>query len=237
MKLPTHLALVLKEFALRIETYLTGDFSAATLEEKQKHCADVRQLAAIAGASLAPIPIPFADIWTITPVQIAMVQAIGNIYGYNLEGKNLKAAFATVAGGWLGQQACLALFKIGMPGAGGFGGAAFVWVWTHAMGRVAEKYFSSGMKLSKEELRKIREEELKNAKPSENESLVERQRKEIQGLSANANLRDEVSKVPPPKMEPMGPEKSRFNTCPVCGGDGGAAGHCYKCDGTGWVSA
>ena len=165
MKLPTHLALVLKEFALRIETYLTGDFSAATLEEKQKHCADVRQLAAIAGASLAPIPIPFADIWTITPVQIAMVQAIGNIYGYNLEGKNLKAAFATVAGGWLGQQACLALFKIGMPGAGGFGGAAFVWVWTHAMGRVAEKYFSSGMKLSKEELRKIREEELKNATP------------------------------------------------------------------------
>jgi uncharacterized protein YifE (UPF0438 family) len=24
--------------------------------------------------------------------------------------------------------------------------------------------------------------------------------------------------------------------CPNCGGDGGAAGQCYKCDGTGWIS-
>lgn len=34
------------------------------------------------------------------------------------------------------------------------------------------------------------------------------------------------------------PEKSKARknqVCPGCGGDGGAAGACYKCDGTGWI--
>ena len=163
MRLPPQLLKVGKAFVLQIAAYMNRDFSGATAEEKQKYCSEVRHIAAGSGALISPIPIPFADIWTITPIQIAMVQAIGNIYGYKLEGKRLKAAFATVAGGWLGQQTCLALFKIGMPGAGGFGGAGFVWVWTHAMGRVAEKYFASGMQLSKDDLNRLRVAEVKNA--------------------------------------------------------------------------
>lgn len=151
-------------FATRIKAYLTNDYSSATSEEREQFCSDVRSIAANTGAALSPIPLPFADIWTITPVQMAMVQAIGNIYGYKLEGKNLKAVFGTVAGGWLGQQVCLALFKIGLPGAGGIGGAGFVWVWTHAMGKVAEQYFISGMKLSKDEIDEARKREVRNAK-------------------------------------------------------------------------
>lgn len=165
MKLPPRIAKVFSGFTQQIAIYLTGDFSSATRETREQYCADVCQIAAGTGALLSPIPVPFADIWTITPIQVAMVQAIGNIYGYRLEGKSLKAAFATVAGGWLGQQTCLALFKIGMPGAGGFGGSAFVWAWTHAMGRTAEAYFRSEMKLSKGELKRVRETEIKNAKP------------------------------------------------------------------------
>ena len=37
--------------------------------------------------------------------------------------------------------------------------------------------------------------------------------------------------APPPMKEKV----RRFYTCPVCGGDGGAAGQCYKCEGTGWI--
>jgi uncharacterized protein (DUF697 family) len=166
MAIPPQLLQIGKAFTAKVATYLTSDYSTATLEERQKYAAEVRQIAAVSGLGIAPLPIPFADIWTITPIQVAMVQAIGNIYGFKLEGKNLKAVFGTVAGGWLGQQACLALFKIGMPVAGGFGGAAFVWVWTHAMGKVAERYFASGMTLSKKELDEIRKSEVKNSKPA-----------------------------------------------------------------------
>lgn len=33
---------------------------------------------------------------------------------------------------------------------------------------------------------------------------------------------------------PSAPRTSR-EICPNCGGDGGATGQCYKCDGTGWI--
>jgi uncharacterized protein (DUF697 family) len=162
MAIPPELTQIGKSFFDKIAAYLTGDFSQATPSERASYCGEARNLAAIAGAAISPLPIPFADIWTITPIQIAMVQAIGNIYGYRLVGKNLKAAFATVAGGWIGQQTCLALFKIGLPGAGGFGGSAFVYVWTHAMGKAAEAYFASGMTLTRDEINKIRKNQVQN---------------------------------------------------------------------------
>ena len=37
-----------------------------------------------------------------------------------------------------------------------------------------------------------------------------------------------------PKSEDI-PDSGSRTICPNCGGDGGAAGQCYKCDGTGWV--
>lgn len=82
---------------------------------------EARQISAWAAAAIAPMPIPFADIWTITPVQMLMVRAIGNIYGYKIDAKTVKEMLAVVGGGMLGQQICLALFKIGLPGAGGLG--------------------------------------------------------------------------------------------------------------------
>ncbi|NCS39747.1 MAG: DUF697 domain-containing protein [Microcystis aeruginosa BS13-10] len=97
---------------------------------------EARQISAWAAAAIAPMPIPFADIWTITPVQMLMVRAIGNIYGYKIDAKTVKEMLAVVGGGMLGQQICLALFKIGLPGAGGFGGAAFVFFWTHGIGKL-----------------------------------------------------------------------------------------------------
>ena len=32
-------------------------------------------------------------------------------------------------------------------------------------------------------------------------------------------------------------QRSSREVCPNCGGDGGATGQCYRCDGTGWVGA
>lgn len=164
MAFPAPLAKLLAKYSKEIKEYLTGDFSGLQDAQKQQKAAEVRNLSACAGAGISPLPIPFADIWTITPVQIAMVQAIGNIYGYRLEGARLKSVFAVVGGGWLGQQVCLALFKIGMPGAGGFGGAFFVYCWTHAMGHAAEAYFKSGMTASKADIARARKQGMEQAK-------------------------------------------------------------------------
>jgi uncharacterized protein DUF697 len=75
----------------KMQEFLTGDYDDADAASKRKMAAEARQISAWAAAAIAPMPIPFADIWTITPVQMMMVQAIGNIYGFKLDGKNLKA--------------------------------------------------------------------------------------------------------------------------------------------------
>jgi uncharacterized protein (DUF697 family) len=81
-----------------------------------------------------------------------------------IDAKTVKEMLAVVGGGMLGQQICLALFKIGLPGAGGFGGAAFVFFWTHGIGNAAEPYFQSGMTATNEDLAAARKEGMKQAK-------------------------------------------------------------------------
>ncbi|MCS7291906.1 MAG: DUF697 domain-containing protein [Gloeomargarita sp. SKYBB_i_bin120] len=150
----------------QINRYLSGDFSNSTDEERARFSEQVRQICAVTAGLVAPQPIPIADIWIITPIQYTMVRAIGNIYGYKLDPSCLAEVMAVVGAGITGQQLCLALYKLGMPGLGGLFGAGFVFAWTQAIGHTAEAYFKSGMTMVKSELEKIREEEFKKAKDS-----------------------------------------------------------------------
>ncbi len=52
----------------------------------------------------------------------------------------------------------LHFIKIGLPGAGGFGGAAFAFAWTHGIGIAAELYFKKDGDVSAEELEAARKE-------------------------------------------------------------------------------
>jgi|GEM_PF-1801629 len=164
--------------------YITADHSNCSEVEKQKKCSQVRTIAAGAGAALALVPMPFADIWTITPVQYLMVRAIGNIYGYNISENSVGEVVAVIGGGFLGQQTILALFKIGLPGAGGFFGSAFVYGWTFGMGKAAELYFASGMTATKEDLKRARESGAKEGEKSyrENEAKDSELKNRIQNM-------------------------------------------------------
>jgi uncharacterized protein (DUF697 family) len=152
--------------------YITADHSNCSEVEKQKKCSQVRTIAAGAGAALALVPMPFADIWTITPVQYLMVRAIGNIYGYKISENSVGEIVAVIGGGFLGQQTILALFKIGLPGAGGFFGSAFVYGWTFGMGKSAELYFASGMTATKDDLKRARESGAKEGEKTYRENEV-----------------------------------------------------------------
>lgn len=162
--IPVQLLQHLGKHGVRMSQFLSDNFSNIDKSQRQEMATEARQISACAAAAIAPMPIPFADIWTITPVQMLMVRAIGNIYGYKIDGKTVKEMLAVVGGGMLGQQVCLALFKIGLPGAGGFGGAAFVFFWTHGIGKAAELYFQSGMTATEEELATARKAGMKQAK-------------------------------------------------------------------------
>jgi uncharacterized protein (DUF697 family) len=152
--------------------YITADHSNCSEVEKQKKCSQVRTIAAGAGAALALVPMPFADIWTITPVQYLMVRAIGNIYGYKISENSVGEIVAVIGGGFLGQQTILALFKIGLPGAGGFFGSAFVYGWTFGMGKSAELYFASGMTATKDDLKRARESGAKEGEKTYRENEI-----------------------------------------------------------------
>jgi uncharacterized protein (DUF697 family) len=152
MWLPWHLTNHLKKHASDMRSFLTDDFRGLDLESRRQKAAEVRNMSAIAAGAIAPMPIPCADIWTITPIQMLMVRAIGNIYGYGLDYRTARAVLATVGGGWLGRQTFLALLKLGLPGIGEAGGAAFAYFWTLGMGRAAEAYFASGMQASKHDI-------------------------------------------------------------------------------------
>ncbi len=152
MFLPWNLTKHLQKHAQDMHGYLTDDFSGLDPEGKRQKAAEVRQMSAIAAGAIAPMPIPFADIWTITPIQVIMVRAIANIYGYGLDATTAKAMLATVGGGWLGRQTFLALLKLGIPGFGLAAGAGFAYVWTLGIGRAAEAYFASGMLASRRQI-------------------------------------------------------------------------------------
>ncbi len=152
------------QYISEIKHYWQGDFQNATTETRVHAASEVRRIASMAAMSTAPIPIPFSDLWTITPIQIAMVQAIANIYGHKLNRQALLAACATLAGSWLSRQATLAVVKLGLPLIGGWVNTALVYAWTQALGKTAEKYFASNMQMSAGEIDHVREREFEAAR-------------------------------------------------------------------------
>ena len=144
MFLPWNLSKHLQKHARDMRHFLTDDFRDLDPEARRQKAAEVRQMSAIAAGAIAPMPIPFADIWTITPIQVLMVRAIANIYGYGLDATTARAMLATVGGGWLGRQTFLGILKLGLPGIGQAAGAGFAYMWTIGIGHAAEAYFASG---------------------------------------------------------------------------------------------
>lgn len=162
--IPLPLVSHIGDFVKQMKHYLNDDYTSVSEPEREQHVATVRTGAAGCAALIAPMPLPFADVWAITTVQIIMIRAIGNIRGYKLSESLAKEAFGTIAGGIVGQQVCLQLFKWGMPGAGGLGGAAFVYAWTLAMATTADHYFRRGGNMTRQELDEERRRNMDAAK-------------------------------------------------------------------------
>ncbi|MBF0256709.1 MAG: DUF697 domain-containing protein [Gammaproteobacteria bacterium] len=127
------------------------DLSADEKAERVIH------IIAAACAGVAVQPIPFADIFLLTPIQMYLAERLAAVRGIPLSESSLREIvleLAKVIGlGMLAQQAALGLYKVGLPGLAGFTTIPLVYGLTYAIGRVLDYLVqerAKGRKLSRE---------------------------------------------------------------------------------------
>ncbi|WP_086478209.1 YcjF family protein [Arenibacter amylolyticus] len=131
-------------------------------------------------AAIAVQPIPFADIFVLTPIQGYMGKKLADIRGYNISEAGAKEIFKELAGlvglGFLAQQLAIGAYKTVLPFLGAITTIPLVFGLTFGMGHVMDYYFVKkikGEKINKEELnnifKKARAEGKKTAKKNKEE--------------------------------------------------------------------
>jgi len=104
----------------------------------------------LACSAIAIQPIPFADILILTPMQAYMGSRIATIKGIPLnESEDLiKEVLGTLGMAVGAQQLALSLYKLGLPGLGGFMTIPLVYGLTYGIGSVMDYYFTEKRKNS-----------------------------------------------------------------------------------------
>ena len=130
-------------------------------------------------AAVATQPIPFADIYFLTTIQVFMGERLSAIRGIPLSQKEAKDLLIEISGvvglGMIAQQVALGLYKVGLPYIAGFTTIPLVFGLTYAIGRVMDYYLekkSKGQTMSNADMKdifsKVRKEARKASKESKN---------------------------------------------------------------------
>ena len=113
-------------------------------------------------AAIAVQPIPFADIFVLTPIQGYMGKKLADVRGYNITEAGATEVFKELAGlvglGFLAQQLAIGAYKTVLPFLGGITTIPLVFGLTFGMGRVIDYYFVKkmrGEKIDKEALQNV----------------------------------------------------------------------------------
>jgi len=130
-------------------------------EFRDKHIRKVILATSASCAFLSAQPIPFADIFILTPIQIVMARKIASQYGFSL-GEISPTQFVKEIGGligmgWIAQQTVLGGYKF-IPGFGSALAIPTVFALTYGIGSVVDRFYrakSEGKVLTKEEAKKI----------------------------------------------------------------------------------
>ena len=109
------------------------------------------------------IPIPVADIFIMTPIQISMVATIGYFYGAEMSKARILEMIATLGAGVGLRETARQLLKM-IPGYGQAISASIAFAGTVALGETANVWFKHGMNLGPEKLRGIFQRTIKQAR-------------------------------------------------------------------------
>jgi uncharacterized protein (DUF697 family) len=109
---------------------------------------------AIAAATLAAVPLPFATMPVLTALQVSMVGLLGQLYGQKLTRSQAGGLVSAIAGGFMAQAIGRELIKF-VPGFGSVIAASWAAAYTWALGEGACAYFGDLMGGKKPDPKKI----------------------------------------------------------------------------------
>jgi uncharacterized protein (DUF697 family) len=131
---------------------LHGNFEAATDREKLEAAREITVVCSVAAGAVALEPIPFADVALLAPIQVAMVQGIGQAYGHKLDTKTVVEMLATIGGALVTRGVLGSVLKL-VPVFGWAASASMAYAMTYAIGEVSHAYFKGGRGLSAVEMK------------------------------------------------------------------------------------
>lgn len=152
---------ILESAKKKIQAEITDIENRSDLSDDQKR-SRVIHIFSVTCAAVAVQPIPFADIFVLTPIQAYMGVRLSAIRGMPLseaESKDLLKEIAGVVGlGMAAQQAAIGLYKVGLPFLAGFTTIPLVYGLTYAIGRIMDFYLekkSRGQTVTNADLQKM----------------------------------------------------------------------------------
>ena len=170
-------------FREKVKRIIDGDFDDVTEEHREEAIRETIQVCSISAGAVASQPIPFVDTAIITPIQIALVQAIGRIHGYKLDKKSVIEILSTFGASLVAQNAIMAAAKL-IPFLGWLVSISVAYALTYAVGDVSDYYFRNGRGVEPGELKMMFKRVYKD----------KRKEKETEHKK-NASLKDKLSQL------------------------------------------
>ena len=177
---------VIESTKKRIQAEITDIENRTDLTDDQKR-SRIIHIFSVTCAAVAVQPIPFADIFVLTPIQAYMgvrLSAIRSMPLSEAEATDLLKEIAGVVGlGMAAQQAALGLYKVGLPFLAGFTTIPLVYGLTYAIGRVMDFYLekkSRGQTMSHADIKstwkKARAKGKEKAKQAKSDVMAQKDR-------------------------------------------------------------
>lgn len=171
----------------KIKKEVSGIENRTDLTDEEK-VSQIIKVFSVFCAAIAVQPIPFADIFVLTPIQGYMGKKLADIRGYDITEAGATEVFKELAGlvglGFLAQQLAIGAYKTVLPFLGAITTIPLVYGLTYGIGRVMDYYFVKkikGEKIDKDDLKdifkKAKEEGKKEAK--ENKDEINKRKEEL----------------------------------------------------------
>lgn len=134
-------------------------------------------------------PIPFADLFILSPIQVVMVTYLSKVLGLKTNDATVQEILAYLVGtlgfGVLSQQVILGLYKTIIPFAGAITTVPLVYMSTFGLGMACKTLINAkknNITLSKEELKRIRQKEIEKIKKEERDWSIESLKKQFEAF-------------------------------------------------------
>jgi len=167
----------------RLERLVGLGRQASTEEERERAATEVIRVCSVGAAAVVVQPLPMLDIALLTPIHVAMVKAIGGIYGYTLDRKTALGIIGAFGASIAAQNLVIASAKL-IPFASLPVAISVAYALTHSIGEASRAYFRSGRRLSRGRMKQVFEQ-----------AYSETKREKLGATKRDRALHDRLAKI------------------------------------------